>query len=452
MRRRYVRAVIHRHKQHVRPPGFGQEGPAELCALIKQVNSLIVGRGTVEERTVVMRDPDNNEVSFVADQIFKEGLMLAGDNHFWSDAIADLLGGLGMGGTFTNRRDRFPTGLKDYVHKEKVAPGDKRAKAMRYQKPILARKQVPANGVKKAYTRTLVSFQSTGATNISGVNNLPSLSLYVQPRSRGRGNDKRWWAIEMNEARALYLAFYFGVDNIDHMISNSGIRFISWKYWHAACLHFLSMAVTSAYDMYIECCEGKLDRSWFVEEKDRASFTVFRQVLSEQMLKYDPRNDMLPGDKKFRRSTQQHKKRRGGSSCSSTATGYDGNGLNVRNVKRARDDRRFCRDMDEFQQHLVSATIDPNNNSAPCQVCGSKTLWKCGVCGVRCCAGKRSWDGLQCFSRFHNIKYFGLARCDSKIHGVKQSDWTKPNERQVNHNKRDVELIFKEIENEERDD
>ena len=444
--RRYVRSFTHRHKQKVRPTGFGQEGPAELREIIEQVDPLIQGRGSEEARTIVMRDPDNKAVSFIADQIYPQAPHIAGDNHFFSDNIADLLGEKGYGGTFTTRRDRFPGGLKDYCHREKVSPGDHKAKAMRYQNPILARKQVPADGGKKAYTRTLTSFQSTGATNISGVNNLPSLGLHVQPKSRGRGNSKLWWGIEMNEARALYLAFYFGVDNIDHMISNAGIKFISWKYWHAAALHFLSMAVTSAYDMYIECCEGNLDPSWFVEEKDRASFSEFRQVLSEQMLKYDPRNDKLPGDRKFRRSTQQPKKRRGGSSSSSTATGYDGNGLTVRNVKRAKLDNRFCNNLDEFMEHLESAKVDSNNNSAPCQVCGAKTLWKCELCGVRCCAGKKKWDGVQCFSRFHNIKYFGLPRCDSHIHGVLQKDWKKPNEREVNHNKRDIELIFQEIE------
>ena len=450
MARRHVRGYTHRHKVHDRPLGFKQEGPAELRHIIEEVDLLIQGRGTEEARTTVMKDPDNKEVSFIADPILPECPHVVGDNHFWSCNIADLLGVSGWGGTFTNRRDRFPEGLKDHVHKEKVAPGDAKAKAMRYQNPIFARKQVQANKGKKAYTRTLVSFQSTGATNISGVNNLPSIGLYVKPKCRGRGEGKRWWGIEMNEARALYLGYYFGVDNIDHMISNSSIRFISWKYWHAACLHYLSMAVTSAYDMYIECCEGNLDQSWLVEEKDRASFSVFRQVLSDQMLQYDPRNDKLPGDKKLRRSTQQHKKRRRDGSSTQSLTGYDGNGLNVHNVKSAKLNSRFCKDMDEFMQHLESAEKDKNNNTAPCQMCGSKTLWKCDVCGVRCCAGKRTWDAMRCFSRFHNIMYFGLPRCDSKaVHGVNQKDWKKPNERQVNHNKRDMELIFKEIEEEE---
>ena len=109
---------------------------------------------------------------------------------------------------------------------------------MRYCNPITFIKHVPATGTDMAYTKTLVSFQSTGSTNIAGVNNLPSVSLYMQAKTRGRGDQKRQWGIEMNEGRQTYLSFYFGVDNIDHMIKNALIRFISWKYWHTPYSHF----------------------------------------------------------------------------------------------------------------------------------------------------------------------------------------------------------------------
>jgi regulatory protein YycI of two-component signal transduction system YycFG len=88
---------------------------------------------------------------------------------------------------------------------------------------------VNATKVSKAYTGNIVSFQSTGPTNISGVNNLPSLQLYVTKRVRGRGGEKRVWAIEQNEARETYLNHYFGMDVADHPIAemiklSSGVR------------------------------------------------------------------------------------------------------------------------------------------------------------------------------------------------------------------------------------
>jgi hypothetical protein len=70
--------------------------------------------------------------------------------------------------------------------------------------PIVAIKQTPAVkgsieppvNESKAFTKTLVSFQSTGATNICGVNNLPSVTNYVAKRERGKGKEKRVWGIE----------------------------------------------------------------------------------------------------------------------------------------------------------------------------------------------------------------------------------------------------------------
>jgi hypothetical protein len=99
--------------------------------------------------------------------------------------------------------------------------------------------------------------------------------------------------IEQNKARATYLGhYYYGVDNVNHMIKNAKIRYTTWKYWHAPFLHALSIAVIAAYDMYIECCEGGLDEEWFIVEKDRLSFRDFWLKLSQQMLKYDPHQQM----------------------------------------------------------------------------------------------------------------------------------------------------------------
>ncbi len=46
-----------------------------------------------------------------------------------------------------------------------------------------------------------MSFQSTGGTNISMVNALLLVDLYVCDCSKRRGHQKRTWGIEMNEAR-----------------------------------------------------------------------------------------------------------------------------------------------------------------------------------------------------------------------------------------------------------
>ncbi len=75
-----------------------------------------------------------------------------------------------------------------------------------FEHPIVAVKHVKHQDSdtindKKDYVLCHVSFQSTGGTNISTVNALSLVDLYVQDRSKGRGQQNRTWGIEMNEAR-----------------------------------------------------------------------------------------------------------------------------------------------------------------------------------------------------------------------------------------------------------
>jgi hypothetical protein len=61
-----------------------------------------------------------------------------------------------------------------------------------FEKPVVAVKHVKHQDSdtvndKKDYVLCHVSFQSTGGTNISTVNALSLVDLYVQDRSKGRG-------------------------------------------------------------------------------------------------------------------------------------------------------------------------------------------------------------------------------------------------------------------------
>ena len=122
----------------------------------------------------------------------------------------------GFGLTMTCRRDRLPGGIpSQYFHKEKTAVQSKRTRAARWEVPIFA--------VKKSANNTLiqyVSFQSTSSCNIACVNALNSCTLFAQTKERGRGQFKRRWGIEMNEARQLYLKTYGAIDNIDHYLDS----------------------------------------------------------------------------------------------------------------------------------------------------------------------------------------------------------------------------------------
>jgi hypothetical protein len=73
------------------------------------------------------------------------------------------------------------------------------------------------------------------------------------------------------------------------MIKNTANKYITRKYWHVPYLYVQSMSIVAAYDMYKECCDGLLDATWKVDEKDRMSYSEFRMKLSNQMLEYDPK-------------------------------------------------------------------------------------------------------------------------------------------------------------------
>ena len=107
-------------------------------------------------------------------RIYRQPPHHTADNHFSGENVYAEVGRRGGACTHTYRRDRFPKGLKKHFHHDKVPPGCPKAKAMRYENPICAVQKVEASGDAKAYTKTIVSFQSTGATNIAGVNNLQS--------------------------------------------------------------------------------------------------------------------------------------------------------------------------------------------------------------------------------------------------------------------------------------
>jgi hypothetical protein len=224
----YPRAYIHRHKlQNPKncPDGFSCQGPAKVIDIVKQIDGLIDGTDPACTETVI---PNTTDVwKYPKNKIYQLPPHITADNHFSGDNTMKFMGSKGYGFTVTCCRDCFPVGIKQYLTQEKIKAVDKMAKAMSYENPIVAVRQVEAKNEEMAYTENIVSFQSTGRTNISGVNNLPSLQLFVKQRERGRGADKRVWAIEQNEAHETYLNHYYGMDVANHMIKNTANKYIT---------------------------------------------------------------------------------------------------------------------------------------------------------------------------------------------------------------------------------
>lgn len=449
--RRYPRAYVHRHKLHTRTAPFKAVGQSEIVMLVGMIDSLVEGEAQIDPQKITIANPSGGcRLEFALKPVYSKPPHITADNFFSSDAMMDWLGGKGYGMTATCARDRIPKEIKPYTHHTKVDATHPRCKAMRYENPVVAIKQCKAeNDNKKAYTKTFVSFQSTGGTNIIGVNNLLSVKLYVGQKERGRKKDgsKRVYGIEQNEARELYLGHYYGLDNADHMIKNTGNRYITWKYWHAPYLHAQSLGIIAAYDMYIECCEGGLDASWAVDVKKRMSFSQFRIKLSEQMLGYNPVNNLYPGDKTFRISTKTHKARRKSDEDERVGLGPSAEGVTMDHYKAALESGRICSTLDEIRKHFAGVYADKGNNQLACEACGKKTIWRCGLCAKAMCTTRnRAWSGGTCIFTFHSHEFFGLSRSDrAELEGKDLRGWTPPNTYVMSKNARKINRWKREL-------
>ncbi len=149
---------------------------------------------------------------------------------------------------------------------------------------------------KKDYVLCRVSFQSTGGTKISMVNALLSVDLYVQDCCKGKGQQKRTWGNEMNEAQETYLKNYSAVDKIDQMLLGWELTYRSWRWWHAPTRHAKAIAMSMAYSLYLPCGKGTVDPEWKVTP---VSGPRFWQRMSLQMVQYKCLNLEYPGDEKM---------------------------------------------------------------------------------------------------------------------------------------------------------
>ncbi len=181
-----------RHKFFEVVQPFTATGSAEVKHLVDMIAPLVEG---------TTKDPTDKRK-----QIFSECVHIAMGNHFSGNDVLCYLGEGGWKGTMTCRRNRLPKSVpRKYFNFIKAAPVNARSKVAGFEQPIIAVKHVQHQDSdrvtdKKDYIHCHVSFQSTRGTNISTVDALLSVDLYVHDCSKGRRQQKRTWGIEMNEA------------------------------------------------------------------------------------------------------------------------------------------------------------------------------------------------------------------------------------------------------------
>lgn len=412
------RAILHRNKiyKELYPEekrGWTANGPFEFKYLCDRIYEMVDGT-----------DGDQKK-------IFRTKPCVTADNYFQNCKVADYIGEKQMGAIFTSSRNSLPKEINtEYLQKEKTDAKNRPAKIARFSQPIIAVK----DDNEKNFQRVHVSFQSTSSCNISTVNALNEVYNFVELRERGRKDDKRYWGIEMNQARRLYLSTYGNIDVLDHHIKNNHIFYLSWKYWHSPKNHGLALAEAVAYDIYLEVCEGKLDPDWKVEKP--VSSWEFRNRLSIQQLKYDPKHMKYPGDEQFRANTALPRAKR--------MDRPDKKG----NVTRTQlkpliegDSTRGCGDLDKLCNHLNNIVSIPKGRA--CTWCGGRAYHACGICkgsdgkplALHVTRRKSDKAVEHCFFNYHNDNCIGLSKDDcQQLKRRKKSDWSEPDAKEIKLN------------------
>ena len=186
------------------------------------------------------------------------------ENHFSGENVVQLIEEMGHKTTMTTRRNCLVEGVDNkYLHHKKKEVSA-RTRAARFEMPIVAVKEVKAKEGSNVhdYCVVVASFQSTRSTNITTVNALNKVGLYVEERTRGRGDQKRVWGIEMNEAQRYYLTNYHAIDKYNQKIKTNDVSIKTSRWWQYPEGHTRSMAVVAAHEIYLNCGRGNVDPEW----------------------------------------------------------------------------------------------------------------------------------------------------------------------------------------------
>jgi hypothetical protein len=464
------RAYSHRHKVHApfatEPEGWTKAGMCEVRRIVDMINPLVEGQPGNGLRKIFSAKPHSTW-----------------DNYFSGDFIFDWMGRKGFPVTMTVRRDRLPSAIPAiYMCKEKTSNDDKKSRVARFNHPITAIKTgtvpvlvpvtpvltVPVTPVlvpaARTYTRVHVSFQSTSSCNIACVDSINGNSRFVRRKERGAGKNKRSWAIEMNEARQLYLATYGRIDTLDSMICKCNYYYRSWKYWHSPKLHGDAMSVVVAYDMYREMATETAARQAFDigdDEKFKVlDFHDFRDRLAKQGLVYSVLDCRYPGDNNMRANTRKTIAKR------KTMVENEDGSTSPRQCGRPRKSQklapceitpqqltlarqrnsvrsRLCGDLTHltFHEARIIQCKHPNN----CAWCGEPALQRCTGCkekpflhnGVK----RGPHAGKLCFLHYHNSACFGLSNADSTMIGKPRKNWKAPTMAKIKANKKHIEEL-----------
>ena len=224
--------------------------------------------------------------------------------------------------------------------------------------------------------------------------------------------------------------------------------------------HAKAIAMSMAYHLYVQCCEGGVDPEW--KMKPVAS-TRFKQELSSQMVQYKAWNKKYPGDEMMRGATQRNKNKRGGADSNEEVVSlvrcndrevrvsYEQYEKEKKQVRKRKKPRLCSGDLDLLKEHIQSMKkVHP----AACGYCGKKTVMKCGICDVHLCIKEgTSITTMSCPFDFHNDRLYGLGYKDriDMFNGSKNAKtFKKPSAKEIKGNSNYMDDLIEKYNRENR--
>ena len=181
--------------------------------------------------------------------------------------------------------------------------------------------------------------------------------------------------------------------------------------------HAKAIAMSMAYNLYVQCCEGGVDPEWKMKA---VTSTRFKQELSLQMVEYKAWNKKYPGDAMMRGATQQNKHKRGGENIDEVSlvkckdntvrVSYEQYEKEKKQLRNGKKPRLCSGDLELMKEHLQSMK---KTHPAACGYCGQRTVMKCGICNTHLCLKSgTSITTMECPFDFHNDQLYGLGYKD----------------------------------------
>ena len=416
---------IHRHLLHQKlAKNTNHSGPNEAIHIIEQImrmsklhkdkcGPLKAADAGLAFPELYTEDP-TEQVHFTA------------DNHFQiQDVIDYIIEREGVGWLSTVQRGRMPLWTVHEVHKSKKGV-TKATKAARetYAITLVNKSDPDAEPV-----QVHVSMQSTGETNFCCIRSFCAdgvMRNWREARSRGRGEHKRVWYVEMNTARKLYLKTYGPIDCIDRKISDANVSIFTRRYHVIGGLRGFVLGVICCYDIYTEVYDDHVDDEDFDGGEKPPRFTIadFREELAVRMLTYTAGEDQYCGSEGHRVNTQKSKKARG----KKKARRAPPRALPERAPPTRDLEARHVSRMSEYwSEHGVAKLVKADND---CYVCGSRVLQKCAKCDAPLCVMKKNGT-RDCHARYHDPDYTYPLWVDVKKDKAKRAKWRYPSDWRV---------------------